>query len=75
MTKKLTKKQIKEYVESEGTKCPVCCGNNLKFGKPYSIDTAIFQTGSCLDCKSKWTERYEMIGIDPPSIESNKKGK
>jgi len=54
----------KEYIESGGTKCPICQSNNLSAdGQIISDGLSAWGLVECHNCGAKWNDVYELIGI------------
>lgn len=60
---KLTDEQRKKYIESKGTKCPLCRSDQLE-GSSIEIDAGYaWQPITCLDCKACWNDIYNLVDI------------
>ena len=53
---------VKEYVENNGSVCPVCQSREIR-GQGFSIDGTVASQGvSCLKCGSQWQDIYQLAG-------------
>jgi DNA-directed RNA polymerase subunit RPC12/RpoP len=58
-----TEKQVTEYLDSLGLKCPHCGSKSLE-GDYFNGETES-RLIECGSCNKKWNELFEMIGIEP----------
>ena len=64
--KKLTKKKIREYVDSGGTRCPFCGSENIEGGSREIDGGIVSWEVSCIDCSSYWQDLYKLFDIYTP---------
>jgi ssDNA-binding Zn-finger/Zn-ribbon topoisomerase 1 len=50
----------KEYLEKEGTVCPVCGSNEIRGGEPEFNGPIIYEDVRCTKCEFLWFETYEL---------------
>lgn len=64
MAKKLTKKQIKKYVEAEGNHCPYCGSKDVEAtgNKDFDGDWATAEI-ECKKCGKYWKDVYALCDI------------
>ena len=62
---KLTEKQVREYVDSHGTRCPECGSDELRpNGTPmYGEEGVLVQWVECANCKMKFRDEYTLTGV------------
>ena len=74
--KKLTKKQIRDYVKS-GSCCPRCSGDDIE-GEHIEVDgSSCWQPVHCNNCGLDWQDVYRLESIDNveyPEAEDGKDG-
>jgi len=60
------RKQIDEYLSSDGVYCPFCSSTNIDADRSVSRELgAIYVDMRCGDCDARWTEEYRLHFIYP----------
>lgn len=62
--KKLTKKQIKEFVENDGMVCPVCGSNNLSGIECQGDWNSATSTSTCNDCGAVFDAIMKLVSVE-----------
>ena len=59
-----SEKDVKEYVEKGGTRCPFCSSDQIE-GSSFDCEGAqVWQKVSCLSCREEWTDVYELERVE-----------
>ena len=71
----ITKQEEREYLATGAIHCPKCKGDEITGGF-IEIDAGkAYQKMSCPDCETRWTDVYQLVGIEetePDEIETRK---
>lgn len=62
---KFTDDQIHYYRNCGANYCPKCESDNIFAGQADFDDVSAFRNVICLECKTEWTEIFEIITIEP----------
>ena len=55
-----SEKDLKEYVERGGIRCPFCSSDQIEGGSFDYEGAQVWQKISCLSCGEEWTDVYEL---------------
>jgi hypothetical protein len=59
----LTVRQVNEYIQNDGNKCPYCNNSGLHMGEWDTQSTIVFRPIKCSFCGRSWTDEYHLAGI------------
>lgn len=59
----LTEGKIQEYIDNEGTKCPLCGGESFVGGFVEVDGSEASQTVRCLACDGSWDVVFQLSGV------------
>ena len=60
---KLTKEQIKQYVNGGYNRCPYCYSTEIEAGSYEFDDNYAWAIVVCNDCNEEWNDIYTLTGI------------
>lgn len=67
MPNEITDDEVKRYIETSGSNCLFCAGENLHAGSMRGGSIAAFQDVACKDCGQTWREIYHLAEIQYPA--------
>lgn len=59
----LTDQQKKQYLDTEGVRCPYCKSPDIEGGHMSVEHCGASQTVTCTNCDAEWIDDYELVGI------------
>jgi len=60
----MTEFNKEKYIESDGSICPYCLGNNIDVDCIDDNGTRVWRTCVCLDCEKEWNEIYKLVDVE-----------
>lgn len=57
----LSREEVEEYLETDGTVCPFCGSDNITAG--CFDGEGVYQDVECLACGEYWKDIYQLVGI------------
>ena len=61
--KKLSRREIKKYLNGNEPYCPYCMGKDLGYGSIEIEGNGAYQEVSCHACGRRWADSYQLVGL------------
>ena len=61
--KKLSRKEIKQYLIADEPYCPYCKGKNLAYASIEIEGQGAYQQVTCNDCGRRWADSYQLVSL------------
>ncbi len=60
---RLTKREIKQYLNANEPYCPYCKGKDLAYGSLDVEGNGAYQEVTCNGCGRRWADSYQLVGL------------
>ena len=61
----ITREQSEQYVNSGGSRCPLCRSTNIEAEQQAEISSdGAYQNVRCLDCDAEWIDCYVLVAAE-----------